>query len=291
MALLNNKGSFWLKKTLILLVFFTSAQVSLAQKRLPSNFCISPQEKALFDKINQVRKLYNKKPVKLSASLSYVAKTHVEDLLKNSPDTSVCNLSSWSDKGNWAACCYNPYVLKQDCMWDKPKELTPYPYRGYEIAGYFEEDYTVDSVLKFWMGEKEVVNMLITEGEYSDKDWVCAGVGMNKQYVSVWFGQRADGAGAPEICSSKPADELVPIAAADTLQHTHYYLIIASYNNINDARDAVKKYRKAGFESAGTLKNGESTRVFLAHFNEMKEAMMAKQNLPAEYHEAWILKE
>lgn len=106
----------------------------LSQNTIPDGFCISPVEKQLFDKINTLLNEYGEKSLSLSASLSLVAKTHVDDLMKNRPDTSICNLSSWSDKGNWTSCCHNPYVPQQDCMWDKPKEITPYPYRGYELA-------------------------------------------------------------------------------------------------------------------------------------------------------------
>lgn len=273
---------------LIVLLIFQNA---FAQKQLPENFCLSNQEKALFDKLNELRKAYGKKPLKLSASLSYVAKVHVEDLKSNNPDTSVCNLSSWSNKGSWTPCCYNPYVLKQECMWDKPKELTSYPYRGYEIAGFFEEKFTVDSVIDLWSKEGEVINMLTSEGEYSTKEWVCMGVGMNSNYVSVWFGQRADAAAIPNVCNDNSPVVLAPIVASDSLQRESYYLIIASFSNINDAREAVKKYRKEGFENAGTLKSGEITRVFLYIFNNMKEAMQAKSKLNYAYNEAWIYKE
>jgi hypothetical protein len=291
MKLSNKEVILSLKISIVFLLFFAAIQVTIAQKQLPASFCISPQEKALFDKINELRKEYGKKPLKLSASLSYVAKVHVEDLFANNPDTSVCNLSSWSNKGNWKACCYNPYVVDQDCMWDKPKELTTYTYRGYEIAGYFEEDFTVDSVMDLWSKEKEVINMLMSDGEYSSKDWVCMGAGINSNYVSVWFGQRADGAGVPQVCSDNSTAVLAPVAATDTLRREIYYLIIASFNDIADAREAVKKYRKEGFENAGTLKNGENTRVYLDMFNDMKEAMLVKSKLSPAYREAWIYKE
>jgi hypothetical protein len=291
MSRLTDRDLFCLKRIIALLIFFAIAQLSYAQKQLPANFCISPQEKVLFDKLNQLRKVYGKKPLKLSASLSYVAKMHVDDLLKNNPDTSVCNLSSWSNKGSWKACCYNPYVLTQDCMWDKPKELTPYPYRGYEIAGYFEEEFNADSVIDLWSKEGEAVNILTSDGEYNNKDWVCMGVGMNHNYVSVWLGQRADEAGPPKICADNSIVEVAPVLASDTLKREAYYLIIASFKNLNEAREAVKKYRKEGFENAGTLKSGETTRVFLAQFNDMKEAMQVKSKLPYAYREAWIYKE
>lgn len=291
MAIIPGKGSFLIKILLALFVFLSLFQSLTAQKQLPDDFCISPQEKALFDKINQLLKEYDQKALKLSASLSYVAKVHVNDLLTNHPDTSICNLSSWSNKGSWTACCYNPYVVNQDCMWDKPKELTNYPYRGYEIAGYFEEAFTADSVIDLWSKEGEVINMLTAEGEYSKKEWVCMGVGMNSNYVSVWFGQRADAAGAPDVCPGSSEIAVATRTATDTLQQQVYYLIIASFSNISDAREAAKKYRKEGFENAGTLRNGETTRVYLDRFNDMKEAIQIKSKLPLAYREAWIFKE
>jgi hypothetical protein len=291
MPLYKNKYFFWIIKIAAILLFILYIHNAFAQKQLPDNFCISISEKSLFDKLNELRKVYGKKPLKLSASLSYVAKVHVEDLLNNNPDTSVCNLSSWSNKGTWTPCCYNPYLLKQACMWDKPKELTPYPYRGYEIAGFFEEEFSVDSIMDLWSKEKEVINLLISEGEHSDKEWACLGVGMNNNYISVWFGQRSDGAGVPKVCAGNATPIHAQVAESDTLRREVYYLIIASFSNINDAREAVKKYRKEGFENAGTLKSGDVSRVFLNKFDNIKEAMQVKSKLPNTLREAWIFKE
>ena len=291
MKLTAHKLIFYVRNMVALLVLFAAVQTSVAQKQLPASFCISTQEKALFDKINQLRTVNGKKPLKLSASLSYVAKVHVEDLLNNNPDTSVCNLSSWSNKGSWTPCCYNPYILKQECMWDKPKELTTYSSRGYEIAGYFEEEFTPDSVIDLWSKEQEVMDMLLSNNEFRNKEWVCIGVGMNKNYVSVWVGQRADSQLLPKVCENSSEEAIAATMQADTLGKAGYYLIFGSFDNIGDAREAIKKYRKDGFDNAGFLKYGEVTRIYLARFDDLKEAMQVKQKLPYAYREAWIYKE
>lgn len=274
----------------MLLILTTSAL--LAQKKIPEGFCVTMEEQLLYDKINILLDDYGKKQLEFSKALSYVAQVHVDDLAKNHPDTSVCNLSSWSDKGDWTACCHNPYVPQQDCMWDKPKELTTYTYRGYELAAYFEDSFTVDSVLKLWSDTKPVLDMLLTDGNFSQKKWVCMGVAMNDNYVSVWFGQRADRLGEPDLCATKnPEPESVILTDTNPANYTTFYIVFGVFTDPKDAKEAVKRYKKNGFEDAGILKHGEYTRVYLGKYTDLKEATYAKQQLSYTYREAWIYKE
>ena len=280
---------------LVILQLATSPALVLAQNKLPDDFCLSLDEKNLYNAINTLLTEYDQKTVKLSASLSYVAKIHVNDLLVNKPDTSVCNLSSWSDKGEWTPCCHNPYVPQQDCMWDKPKELTSYPYRGYELVAYFEDDFNVDSVINLWSSTKAVLDMLLARGNFSAKKWVCMGVGINERYVSVWFGQRPDKVSVPDVCIDdleKALAGATTAVAGDTgIAQITYYIVVGSYTETKDAREMVKRLKKSGYENAGTLLNKEMTRVYLNKFNNLKEAMYVKQQLPYNYREAWIYKE
>jgi len=279
------KSQLWLFLFLIILVV-----PGRSQKSIPDDFCLSQQEQSLFERINELRQSYGKSDLQLSASLSFVAKTHVNDLITNHPDTSICNLSSWSNKGSWTGCCYNPYVPNPDCMWDKPKELTPYPYRGYEFVTYFDDMADPDSVIALLADTREVLDMILARDSYDNKKWICCGVGMNNHYVSVWFGQRKDALRPPAICGGKEnivvvqSEQKAPAAGG-------YYLIFGSYNNQTDAREALRIIKKADFTGAGIItKNGQS-RVYLNKYNTLKEAMYAKQQLAPEYREAWILKE
>jgi hypothetical protein len=285
------KNDYMFKKDLRfwLFIFLFTAALAGESQELPDNFCLTNDEMQLFDKINQLRQSYGKTDLQLSASLSFVAKTHVKDLLDQHPDTSVCNLSSWSNKGNWTACCYNSYVPKPDCMWDKPKELTPYPYRGYEFVSYFDDQFSVDSVINLFSDTKEVLDMILTQQTYDTKKWICCGVGMNDHYVSIWFGQRKDALSVPKSCEGISTTAV--LAPSNSIATSSYYIIFGSYVNMQIAKEELKKIKKDDFSDAGILNKNGQIRIYLEKYATLKEAMYAKQQLSAKYLDAWILKE
>jgi len=225
------------------------------------------------------------KALSLSKSLSYVAFVHLDDLIKNHPDTSICNLSSWSDKGDWTACCYNKYVPKQDCMWDKPKELSPFKYRGYELALFIEEGANPDTIMQVLMSSNKAIDMLLTKGTYSKKKWVSIGISIKQNYASIWFAQRDDNTGIPKICQ-----ELTTSIESSKPTVSVYYVIAASFEVKTDAKEMLKRLKQTGFKKAGLLKSGNNIRVYLQEFTNLKEAMYFKQNLPYTYGDAWIFK-
>jgi len=285
-----NKTQIFRSLLVIVLWYLFLPITTEAQNRIPDTYCISAEEMRLFNEINRLRSDYGKTKLKISTSLAYVAHTHVNDLQVNHPDTSICGLSSWSDKGSWKACCYNPYVLNEKCMWDKPKELTSYPYRGYELVTFFEDKLSVDSVIKLWSSSREVLDMILTQEKYGQKKWICAGVGINEHYVSVWFGQRADKTAKPRVCD-KTAETATAITANASHEKSYYYLIYGSFDNDRDAREALKRLQKKDFPKAGILEKDNRTRIYLGKYVSLKEATYVKQNLPYTYREAWILKE
>ena len=132
---------------LFLLVIGLSAG---AQKAIPDDFCITDDEYRLYELINAHRLINGLKEIPLSASLSFVARTHVIDLYTNHPDTSICNLNSWSDKGDWIPCCHNKYVPAEQCIRNKPKELTKYTGEGYELTYAEVFNTNADTVFRFW---------------------------------------------------------------------------------------------------------------------------------------------
>lgn len=261
------------------------------QNNIPEDFCMSNDELVLFDMINQIRTDYDKNEIQLSASLSYVAEVHVTDLETNQPDTSICNSSSWSDKGTWTPCCYNSYVYNPDCMWDKPKELTNYRYRGYELVTFFEEGFNNDSIIDLWSDSKEVLDMLLTRGNYEKKKWICGGVSIGKNYVSLWFGQRRDSQQKPEICEDEISQTDTTSTRVTVSGPNYFYLIIGSFSDMHEARIALREIDKKEFDGSGVLQGNNKIRVYIDRFNTLKEAMFAKQHLPFKYNNAWILKE
>ena len=290
MSVLSRISKYY--KLLISLLLIMAFSISMiGQKQLPEDFCIDNNEMNLFEMINVLRADYSKSELQLSASLSYVADLHVNDLQDNSPDTSICNLSSWSDKGDWTPCCYTKYLHNPDCMWDKPKELTPYTYRGYELVTFFEEGISTDSIMNLWSDSKEVLDMILTRGIYEKKKWICAGIGINENYVSLWFGQRKDKLSTPNICDTiDDTIDTIPTSIATNKTNT-YYLIFGSYEDMHEAKSERKRIKGDGFKNCNILANNDKHRVYLNKFSSMKEAMFAKQQLPLEYKGAWILKD
>ncbi len=258
-----------------------------AQKKISSSFCLHPAEKQLADSINNIRLSHGKKALPLSISLSYVARTHVGDLLINHPDTSICNLSSWSDKGKgrWEAVCYNPYVVNHNGMWKKPQELTNYRYRGYEMVAYSQDRLVVDSVLSLWEDSPEAMAMILTTGVWEKKSWESMGVGLNGHYASVWFGQRLDKAGRPKICQ--------PVKKNKKKASTGYafYLIYGSYPGMSSATKVMNRLIANGFKGAGVLRNHKHNRVYLYRSTDFQQVKKERQKWLKKYPKMWILQQ
>ena len=106
----------------------------------------------------------------------------------------------------------------------------------------------------------------------------------------MWFGQRRDALKEPVICIDNLNNNDSVSVVVRVNQPTIYYLIFGSHNNMHDAREARKKV-KADFNNSGVLIKNDKYRVYLNKFSSLKEAMFAKQQLPFEYREAWILKD
>ena len=150
---------------ILITLLFTILSTVQAQKSVPDDFCLTDDEYRLYELINAHRLVNGLKEVPLSASLCYVARTHVIDLYTNHPDTGICNLNSWSDKGDWTACCHNKYVPREECIRNKPKELTKYTGEGYELTYAEVLSTNADTVFRFW-SEIEVANaFLLNEGQ------------------------------------------------------------------------------------------------------------------------------
>lgn len=94
----------------------------------------SPNGLEVIRLINAHRARHGLAAIPASPSLCTVAATHVSDLAQNQPSGGECNLHSWSNAGPWGACCYTSNHAQARCMWNKPRELTLYPGRGYENA-------------------------------------------------------------------------------------------------------------------------------------------------------------
>ena len=111
--------------------------------------------------------LFFQPSIPLSAKLTLVAQTHAKDLAQHyefSPKNK-CNPHSWSEKGNWSACCYNG-PEQASCMWVKPKELTGYTNNGFEIAYYSSLGANAKEGLDGWKKSPGHNPILINSGSW-----------------------------------------------------------------------------------------------------------------------------
>lgn len=161
-------------------------------------------EVELAKQINEYRQSRNLPAIRLSASLSLVARVHVYDLSKNYKPGKSCNLHSWSAQGYWSSCCYTPDHRRAACMWDKPRELTDYQGDGYEIAFFSNYQYNsayeeVADALKGWKESRGHHELIVNKGKWDTADWQAMGVGAYGGFVVVWFGEETDPAGVPAL--------------------------------------------------------------------------------------------
>lgn len=265
-----------------------------AQEAIPADFCINDTELHLFNLINNFRRERDLAAVPLSPSLCYVARLHVNDLHYHRPDTAQCNLHSWSDQGVWAECCYGRNHFNNTCMTSKPRELTTYNGKGYEIAFWENLDAVPEIVLDLWINEKASREMILNEGIWAENPWKAMGVGMYRGYAVAWFGDLEDDLKGVKICdSAQPAKSLLErvIPVREKPAEVRYYLIIASYKELRLAEQEVAQLRTRGFRSPSVVISGDNYRVSLGTYPTREEALKAKSTLSERYQKAWLLKQ
>lgn len=160
---------------------------------------LSEKEKELVKLINDYRISLGKKPLNVSKSLTYVARTHNKDqILYFDPNWTdeqgrPANEHSWSEHGNWTPIMYNEYGSYRP-MWDKPKELTSYKSSGHEITtGYphiLEAEMLPKTALDNWKNSPDHNEFIIKENILYDvyNAERIIGVSIHGNYANVWFG-------------------------------------------------------------------------------------------------------
>lgn len=166
-------------------------------------FCLSVEEKALFEAINDYRKQKKLPPIALSASLTKVAKAHAWDLNENYDldQRHTCNPHSWSEQESWSGCCYSDDHKDPNCMWDKPKEIAGYPAAGYEIVYWNSNQAKPAAALEGWKKSPGHNQVIINLDIWKKVEWKAVGVAIYKNYAIAWFGDTEDTKGLPVNCN------------------------------------------------------------------------------------------
>ena len=281
---------------LLILLFFSTLcpHHANAGDTIPDDFCISDEEVRLYNLINDYRKAMTLQEIPLSRSLSFVAKKHALDLVTNNPDTSTCNFHSWSNKGNWTPCCFEKEIKDKSCMIKKPAELTSYAGYAYEIVYWENKTATADKSFNQWK-ETAAARALITNfKEWENFHWNALGVAVYKGFAIAWFGEEADEEKTTRVCGSNLKIENKPSASREeqlivNKESGRFYVIVGSYNSLEDAKSELNKFIGEGFKKAKVVVKDDKFRISLSDYPSMEQANTAKGELPAKYKDAWVL--
>ncbi len=288
---------FSLRQVLILFFFILMIPaISFSQHEIPPDLCLTQEEYRLYTLINDYRTSKGLPVIPISKSLSYVAKIHVRDLYHNHPDTSFCNLNSWSDKGPWTSCCHSKYTPNPDCIFNKPKELTSYKGEGHELCYWDSENVSPDTVFRFWRSVEQTRDVILGQRKWTMYSWKAIGVGLYDGYACVWVGDQPDIENEPVICPSDSAAETLKLPQGKppdnviTAPANRYYVIFGSFTTMEEAKRAVEIFKEQGFYLSKVLVKENSYRVTLSDHATMQEAKEFKSKLGEKYKEAWIIK-
>jgi cell division septation protein DedD len=284
---------------------------------VPQGFCLSEAEWRLYQMINEYRRQYDLPPIPLSTSLSFVARTHVKDLFLNHPDQDPCNSHSWSDKGPWKPFCYPADENKKGSVWDKPKELSKYNSKGYEIVYWENSAVLIDSVISFWKSIDYFNSFLMNTGKWQGKRWNAIGIGIWENYAVAWFGEVPDPEGVPYVCGKEPVKSPPATDTAKPLHDTakvavpakpevkkpvqqppaqpaaqspgKYYVVVKSQLSLEASDKLADTLRAQGFPDAKVLRSGGKIRVVIFEALNRDQANQRLTEAKKLYKDAWIL--
>jgi hypothetical protein len=173
-----------------------SAPMVLAQnkelKTVPANYSITKNELKLSDAINAFRAKHELGELQLSPSLSFVARTHLNDIRLYSKDEHGCNMNSWSDKGKWIPCCFNEKQKNLDLMTSKPSEIIGFRGKGYEIVIASKKGVSTNDLLALWLNTKSTQDFIMNKGLWSNRNWQCMGISIYNGFASIWASEMPD---------------------------------------------------------------------------------------------------
>jgi len=182
-----------MNKLLILLLFtFLISESSFAQKVVPINYCISKEATEIAKAINEYRAKLSLENLEISLCLSYVAYIHAQDLKHNPIEDKNCNMHSWSKQGDWKPFCFPADLSRTNSPWNKPKELTEYPSRGYELIFYDNHGATAKDAITEWLSTPKATEMIASTGNWSKFPWRTCGIAVYEEYAIIWFGSAQD---------------------------------------------------------------------------------------------------
>jgi len=179
----------------LITMFLSGCSIDMGTENEVLNSSSSTDDtRTLVEIINNYRVEQGLSPIPQSSSLMKVAQAHVNDLETTNSASGVCNLHSWSDQGNWSACCYTSDHAQAECMWNKPNEITQGVYQGngYEISANYSSSMNATKALEIWKGSEPHHDVILNRDIWKDNKWNAIGGAISNSYAVVWFGEELD---------------------------------------------------------------------------------------------------
>ena len=257
--------------------------------------CAESDEVQLYELINEYRRINGLSPIPISKSLSYVARVHTMDLSFNRPDFGGCNPHSWSDKGTWTACCYARDGKRLECMNKKPRELTAYKAKAWEIMYEGGEKARAMDAFELWKEIGLTRDYLLNQGKWV-KPWKAMGIGFYENYACLWFGEADDGekvylsCGPEVIDMNQPPETAIPEANIISANISIYHIIAGSLNSLDKANQEVARLRGIGYPKTSIVPSGHNYRISINSFSSESEAQQSLKSIKETLPDAWVLK-
>lgn len=172
------------------------------------NTPLSGKEKELARLVNQYRVSQGMKPLPVSKSLTYVARTHNKDQIQHfrldlTDSRGIeANAHSWSNHGNWTPVRYTDDHRYMSGMHNKPKELTNFKVKGYEIEMDIQDgrdnsmnyaisrNVTPSHALEAWQTSPGHNAVMVGEGQWSNLSVM--GVSIHNNFADIWFARETN---------------------------------------------------------------------------------------------------
>ena len=289
-----------------------SAPMVLAQnkelKTVPANYSITKNELQLFEAINIFRAKHDLGELQLSPSLSFVAKTHLNDIRLYGKDEHGCNMNSWSDKGKWIPCCFNEKQKNLDLMTSKPSEIIGFRGKGYEIVIATKKGASIKDLAALWLSAKSTQDFIMNKGQSSNQNWQCIGVSIYNGFASIWASEMPDRITDvtflkevnAKTTKAEPAqiDPLKAKAKTETTAETvnssnpdkgtSYFLVHSSYTSLPDAMKTFESLKKDGFKNLVMIDARGKYRVALGIYTTEAAAVAALHQYSPKYDQLII---
>lgn len=257
--------------------------------------CAESEEVQLYELLMEYRRINGLPPIPFSKSLSYIARVHAMDLSFNRPDFGGCNPHSWSEKGPWKACCYARDEARLECMSGKPKELTAYRAKAWEIVYEGGEKARATDAFDLWKDIGLTRDYILNTGKWM-KSWKAIGIGFYGDYASVWFGEGDDPEKEYLTCGPEPKNlnqALTGVkqeAKVISSNISAFHIIAGSLNSLEKANQEVARLRAQGYANATIIPSGHNFRISVASFPTEAEAQSSLNKTKESLPDAWLLK-